>query len=177
MSDANLGKQERIDKAYALAYEYEQKYGSCPQCVLASIMDVFGTVDDAVFKASHSLAGGGGISTTGTCGALVGGVLALSNKYGRNRENFGKGRFLDNHKLAKQLFDRFEAEYGSPICADVQTKVLGRAFNMWDKEDYAAFETAGGHVDKCPRVAGNVAKWVAEMMVELEEVEQKMAKQ
>src|SRR5688572_12477064 len=95
-------KQGKVQQAYARAYEYEQKYGSCPQCVLASLMDVFGTVDDAVFKASHSLAGGGGISTKGTCGALVGGILALGNKYGRNRENFAKGRFLDNHKLAKQ---------------------------------------------------------------------------
>ena len=28
--------QRTPERAYALAYEYEQTYGSCPQCVLAA---------------------------------------------------------------------------------------------------------------------------------------------
>lgn len=159
--------REIIDRAYSLGYENEQKYGCCPQCVLAAIQDVLGVVDDATFKASHGLAAGGGLSTGGTCGALAGGMLALSAVCGRDRAHFGNGRFMQSYKLGKRLHDRFVAEFGSPICAEVQTTLLGRSFDMWDAMDFKAFEEAGGHRDKCPRVAGTVASWTAEMLIEV----------
>jgi C_GCAxxG_C_C family probable redox protein len=165
--------QEIMDRAYALAYENEQKYGCCPQCVLAAIQDVLGVVDDATFKASHGLAGGGGLSTGGTCGALSGGMLALGSRYGRERAQFANRRFRHSFRLAKQLYDRFVAEFGSPLCAGVQTGLFGRSFDMWDARDYEAFEEAGGHRDKCPHVAGKVASWTAEMLLEAEAVPQK----
>jgi C_GCAxxG_C_C family probable redox protein len=162
-------KQEIIDQAYSLAYENEQKYGCCPQCVLAAIQDVLGNVDDATFKASHALAGGGGLSTRGTCGALSGGMLALSAKYGRDRANFDTGHFMQSYRLGKRLYDQFVAEFGSPICAEVQTGLFGRSFDLWDGKDFEAFEEAGGHRDKCPSVAARVAAWTAEMLIEAEE--------
>ncbi len=155
-----------IEKAYSLAYGYEQTHGNCPQCVIAAIQETFGGIDDAVFKAAHALAGGGALSTAGTCGALVGALLAVSSRYGRDRENFGKGRYLLNNQLAKRIFDRFVAEFGSPICSQVQTRLMGRSFDMWDGEDYKAFLAAGGHDDKCPAVSGKAARWVAELLVE-----------
>jgi C_GCAxxG_C_C family probable redox protein len=161
--------QEIIGRAYALAYENEQKYGCCPQCVLAAIQDVLGIVDDATFKASHGLAGGGGLSTGGTCGALSGGMLALSARYGRDRAHFGDGRFTQSYRLGKRLYDRFVAEFGSPLCAEVQTRLFGRPFDMWDAKDYRAFEEAGGHRDKCPSVTGRVASWTAEMLIEAQQ--------
>ncbi len=154
------------EKAYALAYHYEQTYGNCPQCVIAALQETFGGIDDAVFKAAHALAGGGALSTAGTCGALVGALLVVSSRYGRDRENFGKGRYLLNNQLAKRIFDRFVAEFGSPICSQVQTRLMGRSFDMWDAEDYKAFLAAGGHDDKCPAVSGKAALWVAELLAE-----------
>lgn len=162
-------KQAMIEKAYALAYENEQKYGCCPQCVLAAIQDVLGSVDDATFKASHALAGGGALTTGGTCGALSGGMLALSAKFGRDRANFANGPFTKSYKLSKRLYERFVAEFGSPICAQVQTGLFGRSFNLWDRKDYNAFEEAGGHQDKCPSVVGRVAAWTVEILCEMEE--------
>ena len=47
-----LGEQ-KSDKAYRLAFEYESKYGCCPQCVIAAIEDVFNLKMDDVFKAGH----------------------------------------------------------------------------------------------------------------------------
>jgi len=166
--------QALIDKAYSLGYEYEQKYGCCPQCVLGAIQDVLGIVDDSIFMASHCLAGGGGLSTGGTCGALAGGMLALGAKYGRDRANFDKGRFIQSYKLGKQLHDLFVAEFGSPICAEVQKKFMGRSFDMWNAKDFKAFEEAGGHLDKCPKVTGTVAKWATEILIKMEnETQQK----
>ena len=98
--------------------------------------------------------------------ALTGGVMALGCKYGRSRENFAKGRFLDSYVRAKKLHDRFVQEYGSTICRDVHKKIFGRTFNLWDAKEYKEFESAGAHRDKCPMVAGKVAKWVAEILTE-----------
>ena len=161
--------QEMIGRAYSLGYDNEQKYGCCPQCVLAAIQDVLGVVDDATFKASHGLAAGGGLSTEGTCGALAGGMLALSARYGRDRAHFGNGRFLQSYELGKRLHEQFVAEFGSAICGEVQTRLMGRPFNMWDPKDFKAFEEAGGHRDKCPKVTGAVASWTTEMLIEAAE--------
>lgn len=167
MTDINPeNKQQLMDKANALACEYEQKYGCCPQCVLAAIQDVVGIGNDETFKASHSLAGGGALLGTGTCGALLGGMLALGAKYGRDREHFSSGPNSQSFKLGKKLYNQFVEEYGSPICADVHTRLFGKSYNLWNKEEYQAFEDAGAHVDKCPLVAGKVAAWTVEIMLE-----------
>lgn len=155
-----------VEQAYAIAYKYEQTHGNCPQCVLAAIQETIGGIDDATFKAGHALAGGCALTTAGTCGALSGALMAISSHFGRDRANFGKGRFLNNYQLSKKVVDRFVAEYGSPICADVQAKIMGRSFNMWDAEDFKAFEAAGGHKDKCTAVAANAAAWAAEVILE-----------
>ena len=152
------------EKAYALAYENEQKYGSCPQCVLAAIHDTFGIASDDVIKAGHALAGGGALAGDGMCGALTGGILALGCQFGRERKDFGK-RNLKSFEVARKLRDRFVAEYEGITCHSVQKKIFGKTFNLWDKDEYKAFNDAGGHTDKCPAVAGNVAKWVAEILL------------
>jgi C_GCAxxG_C_C family probable redox protein len=155
-----------IRRVHDRAFEYEQKYGSCPQCVLGAIQDELGIITDDVFRAAYALGGGVGLSTEGTCGALTGGVIALGCKYGRSRQNFAKGRFLKSYEYAKKLHDRFLQEYGSTICRDVHKRLFGRTFNLWDSKEYEEFEKAGAHRDKCPMVVGNVAKWVAETLKE-----------
>lgn len=162
-------RQQMVDRSYAIAYEFEQKYGSCPQCVLSAIQQVFEIGSDDVLKASHVLAGGGGLTRQGTCGALVGAMMAVSVKYGRDGANLGNGLYMDSFALAKQIFNRFVAEFGSPICGDVQTKVLGQSYDFWTPKEFAAFEAAGGHVDKCPRVGGAAARIAAEVLLEAEE--------
>lgn len=133
--------------------------------MLAAVQDVFGISSDDVFKAGHALAGGSGLTGNGTCGALSGGILALGCMYGRERENFAQN-IMKPYKLAKELHDKFVEEYGSCICRDVQKKIFGRSFNLWDPSEYKEFEKMGGHKDKCPEVVGKVARWVAEMLLE-----------
>jgi hypothetical protein len=45
-------------------------------------------------------------------------------------------------------------------------KLFGRTFNLMDSKDYEAFIKAGGHVDKCPSVSGNAAKWTVEIILD-----------
>jgi C_GCAxxG_C_C family probable redox protein len=157
--------QEILDKAYNLAFKYEATYGSCAQCVVRAIQEVFSLDLESVIKATYALAGGLGLTGEGTCGALAGGVMALSSMYGRGLNEMDKGRFLKSYMLAKDLHDKFVAEFGSCICRDVQNKIFGRSFNLWDSQEYKEFEKMGGHRDKCPDVAGKVARWVAEILL------------
>jgi len=159
-------KDEIPQKAYDLAFQYEAKRGSCPQCVLAALKETLDVGDEAVFQASHGLTGGTSLSSKGTCGALAGGMIAISCLVGRTYQEFHDGekkRLV--FKYTKLLYDKFTEEYGSPLCCDVQTKLFGRSYNLLDKQEYEAFEKAGAHVDKCPSVAGNAAKWTAEIIL------------
>ncbi|MFH1101958.1 MAG: C-GCAxxG-C-C family protein [Methanobacteriota archaeon] len=155
------------EKAYHLAYTYEGKLGSCPQCVLAALMETIKVGDEQVFQSAHGLTGGTSLSSQGTCGALAGGLMAISTLVGRTYQEFQDGEKKSLvFKYTKRLFDRFLEEYGSPLCCDVQKQLFGRCYNLRDKEEYAAFEQAGAHVDKCTSVAGNVAKWTTKIILD-----------
>lgn len=148
-----------------LAYKYEQDFGGCSQAVVGAFKEALGVVSDGVFKASTGMAGGVGLMGH-TCGALLGGVLILSTYLGREFKDFPdpEGQRFESFRLAKKLVERFEAEYGSQKCTDIQTKIMGRPYDIWTERD--EFLAAGGHDDKCPAVCANAAKWVVEILVE-----------
>jgi len=158
-------REEILEEVYNLAFKYEAELGSCPQCVLAALMETLDVGDPNTIKAIDALAGGTTLSTEGTCGALVGGLLAISSIVGREYDDFKSGKRKRRvFKYAKKLYDKFVEEYGSLICKDVHKKIFGRTFNLLNLKDYAEFEKAGAHLDKCPVVSGNVAKWTAEII-------------
>ena len=145
------------------AYDYEATDG-CSQCVLAAIKEVVGLVDDNVFKAATGLTGGIGLSGSG--GPHRRGFA--SHARGRTYDNFAdpdRTRF-ESFKLARKLADRYREEFGSLICKDVQTKLMGRSFDLFDPDDYKAFLAAGGHDDKCTAVAGKTARMAVELLME-----------
>jgi len=160
-------KEEILEKVYNLAYKYEAERGSCPQCVYSAIMETLDIGDPHTVKAADALAGGTALSTEGTCGALVGGLMAISSVVGRTYEDFsaneGKRRVF---QISKKLYDRFIEEYGSPLCKDIHMKLFGRTFDFFDPKEYDEFEKMGAHVDKCTSVSGNVARWTAEIILD-----------
>ena len=149
------------------AYSYEQRIGSCPQCVLVALMDTFGIGDKLTIKAVDALAGGTALSTEGTCGALIGGMLAIGFLAGRTYEDFLKGKKKRRvFTPAQKLYDRFISTYYSPVCKHVQVAIMGRSFDLRSGKDYLAFKQSGGDTDKCPLVAANVARWTSEIIIE-----------
>ncbi|MGQ9639785.1 MAG: C-GCAxxG-C-C family protein [Candidatus Bathyarchaeia archaeon] len=156
-------KEEAMKRAYELGFNFERSHGSCSQCVFAAASKVMKIGDAKIFKAIDPIAGGFSRSGDGTCGALSGGAAAIGCKYGRE-EFSNPGDREKCMRLTMKLHDRFMEEYGSVICKDVQKKIMGRSFNLWDPKDYEEFEKAGGHTDKCPDVVGKVAKWTVEIL-------------
>jgi C_GCAxxG_C_C family probable redox protein len=155
-------KQALADQAYHKALKCELEYGCCPQCVLATIQETLGLIDDQTIKASHGLSGGGGLLGYGACGALTGGLMALSAKRGRDRDKLDKGRFINNFKKGKELVERFREEFGGVTCAELQRQFTGRTYDMWDEEEYKKFDEDRG--TQCAHATGTVTKWVIEML-------------
>ncbi len=150
------------EQAYEKALKYELSYGCCPQCVLATVQETVGIVDDQTIKASHGLSGGCGLSGDGICGALVGGLMALSAKYGRDHDKFAKGLCMNSFRKAHELTERFREEFGGVTCKELQYQFTGRNYDMWDPEEYKAFEAACGK--RCADATGTVTKWVVETL-------------
>ncbi|MFQ6065851.1 MAG: C-GCAxxG-C-C family protein [bacterium] len=91
--------------------------------------------------------------------------MAISYLFGRSRKEFEENISSKRATfLAKKVHDRFTEEYGSCLCKEVQTKIFGRSFNLWNEEEYKAFEEAGAHIDKCPTVVAKAAAWTAEIL-------------
>lgn len=155
-------KQVVAEQAYQKALQYELDYGCCPQCVLATVQETVGYVDDSTIKASHGLSGGGGLMGHGACGALTGGLMAISAKFGRDRDKLDTGRCINNFKKTKTLVERFRQEFGGITCQDLQKNFTGRTYDMWNADEYKAFSDARGK--QCAHATALVTKWVVEML-------------
>jgi len=149
-------------EAYDKALKYELDYGCCPQCVLAAVQETVGVIEDSVIKASHGLSGGGGLTGQGACGALTGGLMALSAKRGRDRDKLDKGRYINNFRKGQELVERFRAEFGGVTCEELQRRFTGKTYDMWNPEEYKAFDQARG--EQCARATATVTRWVVEMI-------------
>lgn len=159
---ASKDKSQLAEQASTLAYNDEIKFGCCPQCVLKAVQSTVGYVTDETIKASHGLSGGGGLMGLGACGALTGGLLALSAKRGRAHDKFEKGKFVGNFQLGQKLVQRFQEEFGGITCQELQQQFTGQTYDMWDEEQYKAFTTARGK--KCANATSMVTRWVVEML-------------
>ncbi len=161
-SITTYSREQAREMAYQLGREYEKKAHYCPQASLAALQDVFHFKDDALFKSLFGFHGGAGDSGIGMCGALVGGVAALSYFFGRTRSEFDLA--IGNcHAtgLVKKLVDLFNKEFEGIRCRDCQKKMFGRELDFWKEEDLVLFEEMNGHGEKCPHVVGTGASLAA----------------
>ena len=160
-----MNKEDKLalaDKAYDTAMDYELEYGCCPQCVLTAVQETVGLVDDQTIKASHGLSGGGGLMGKGACGALTGGLMALSVKRGRDKDKMHKGRFINNFNKGRELVERFQNEFGGITCEELQKKFTGKTYDMWNAEEFTEFDKDRGK--QCAHATGTVTRWVVEML-------------
>jgi C_GCAxxG_C_C family probable redox protein len=162
-----MDRQDFLDRVYRIAFDYEKENRGCAQSVLAALQDAFEMRNDEVFKAASGLSGGVGLSTHGSCGALCGGAMAIGMLFGRERRNFkdpDRVRWVA-YRLGKQLSDRFEREYGSVICSQIQSSYLGRNYDLLDSTDYVDFDKVAYQQNKCPHLAGTAAVMAAEIIL------------
>jgi len=158
-----------LETAFQAAKHYEMKSGGCPQCTLAGIFDALAIDNDDIFKAATGLADGIGLTGSGHCGALSGGVLAISYLFGRDKKDFGDiMKLVEANLLSKKLVERFMEKYGTLRCAELQTSFFGRFFNLLDPNDLQAALEAG-LLDRCSTLVGEVARMTTEIILEARE--------
>jgi C_GCAxxG_C_C family probable redox protein len=153
-------KNELMEKAFQLGFDYEKTYRGCSQCTIAAIQDTLDIREDNIFKAATGLAGGGGLTGIGVCGGYVGSIMIISWLCGRERAHFADPE--KKRHIAFALSRKFTGEYiqafGSIICRDIQTHIFGRPYYIADPREHEAFEAAGGHDDKCTNVVGKASR-------------------
>ena len=161
--------QEIIATAYKHGFEYEKTFHGCAQCSVGALYEVFPELrNEDIFKSASGLGGGVGLTCKGHCGALSGGVMVLSQVYGRELSEIAdpERKRAVAFRLGEKMAQNFLDEYGTIICEKIHKKVMGRPFSLLDPLDKQAFEDARGHTTACPSVVGNGVRWAAELLIE-----------
>lgn len=171
----NLSRDELLDKAYELGFNSEKYNYSCSQSVVAAIYWML-ELDESVVRAATSLSGGTAEQFSGTCGSLVGGLMALGCFLGRPAHKLSSDEKKPSSVNAlyasmgppQELAERYWNEYGSILCPHIQRQLFGRTWWLLDSEELAKFEAAGGHSDpdKCCHVVGKGARWAMEILID-----------
>jgi len=146
------------DKAFKLAESYEKKYTGCAQTTIAGISDALNIDIDNIFKAASGLADGLGLTRNGTCGALMGGAMVIGYLFGRERRDFeDMMKPMKSYLLCKKLHNDFLKIYGTCRCWDIQMSLMGRTFDLLDKDEFKKARDFG-IFEYCSKIAGNAAK-------------------
>ena len=120
-------KAKILDRVAKAAYDNNRAYEGCARCVLHALQTHLNITDSqsftAAFKASTALSAG--VARKGeTCGALLGGLLALGLETGTvNLHDFSG--YVDTMSVASSVFDRFKEKYGTVKCFEIQENCLG----------------------------------------------------
>jgi C_GCAxxG_C_C family probable redox protein len=154
-------REEAVQLAYDLGFEYELHAHFCPQASLAALMDVFHMRDDTLFRSVFGFHGGSGNRGIGPCGALAGGITAIGFFFGRTRSEFDMMAInCTATPLVAELVDQFESEFEGIRCRDCQKHEFGREIDFSKEEDKTYFEENEGH-RKCAHVVGRGAALAA----------------
>ncbi|MCX6004465.1 MAG: C-GCAxxG-C-C family protein [Chloroflexi bacterium] len=155
-------KEERLNQLEQKAGDYEELFGSCAQGTLLALQEQFNLGDSCTLKAATAMPG---IALRGeTCGAVVAAIMALGLAFGREKpEDFAAVQRTTS--AARKLCKRFEEEFGSCNCRDVQHHIFGRSYNLTDPNDQKEFVKADA-IKKCRAPAGKAARIAGEMILD-----------
>ncbi len=151
-------KEALVREAERRGYFYDKYTGCCSQATLLTLQELFGLGNELTYKAASGFFGG--ISRAGlTCGALIGGVMALGLKYGREQPSpqRTRGEMAD---AGIRLVRWFEREYGATSCREL----IG--YDLTDERAREEFMVSAVHEEcfkRCGKVAGKAAEIINEL--------------
>ncbi len=175
MGVAKIPEGRILFEAESRAFQYALNYKNCCQCTLLALQELFDLTSDEALKSSTGFVGG--IGRTGSvCGALIAGVMAFGLLYGRDLETMKHpdASFRNQQReeiesrlclLSRELCDRFQKEFESILCDEIERKLMGRSFDKWDPKDREEKARLGGYERHCPGVMAKGARWAAEIIL------------
>jgi len=142
--------------------DYEELFASCSQGTLLALQEHFNLGNADVLKAATAMPG---MALRGeTCGAVVAGMMALGLAFGREKPD-DLAAVSRTTAACRKLCKRFETEFGSCNCRDVQHHIFGRSFNLTDPREGMEFVKANA-IKKCRLPAERAARITGELILE-----------
>ncbi len=124
---------------------------NCCESTLYGLKKCLGIENDDIPKIGTPF--GGGIGREGhVCGSLIGGLIILGFKYGR--ESIKEER-KPSYEAARRLLEKFKDEYGTIDCAEITELDLQDEQQVEEEKEYV-------HENICRPLVQNVCKWVQE---------------
>ena len=144
--------------------QYMQHSHHCAQSSFLALMEQFGLDGDQVFKALTPLPG---IAERGeTCGAVTGPLMAMGLIYGRDIQQMEDwDTYQESLIPAGRFCDRFEKEFGTTLCHEVQETKFGRCYRLTDPDELQDFQNAGA-TEQCSAVVRSAVRMAAEIILE-----------
>ena len=168
-------KQEILDRVERRAAAYDYEFSGCGQMVILALQQEFKLPGGmAPFKAA-TFCGRATSGVGGTCGALIGSIMAIGLASGRdqiedplwpNPEDVGETRFPKSVEIMRKFYKRFEEALGSLKCREIQEKLLGKSYDPENRDESQRFEHEGGR-EACSKCVGKAARLAAETLMEM----------
>ena len=160
----NGSKDEILDRVAKKAGDHEEISVSCSQGTLLALQEEFKlSGGEDVIKAATFLPG---IASRGeTCGAVIGGLMALGLAFGTNKIRNPESTPEEKEEMyafreaACRFCEEFKKEFGSTMCGDIRLQLMGRRYNTTDPKERQQFLDDGG-ARKCrvpPERASRIA--------------------
>jgi len=155
-----VSREKILDAIAVQAFDSLDVYGNCCRSTLWAIQTHLRKEEPATLKASSVLAGG--ICGTGqTCGAVLGGLIAIGEILGS--ENFRDvASYQSANARAKEFVDGIHETFGSTCCFDIQRSVMGWCCD--DPTKAAEWQEAGGPL-ACASVCAEASRRAAAIIL------------
>lgn len=138
-----------------IAEEFKKGF-DCSQVVLKSFADRLGIDGEEAYKIAACFGGGMGV-TGGTCGAIVGAMMAIGIKYGQYDFEHMEQKDIMRDKRS-QFFEKIKDKYPSVLCKDV----LG--YDLTNPADLSVILEKGLFFSVCPVAVADVITALDEVL-------------
>ncbi len=128
---------------------------NCSQSVLLAMCQHWGVENDLVPKIATGFGGGMGRSGS-VCGAVTGGVMALSIRYGANEPSVEKR--LQTYEYTRKFLEQFEKRNGGILCKDL----IG--FTLADPDEHEKAVKDGVFQKRCPTYVQSAIEILLELI-------------
>jgi hypothetical protein len=142
MVELKTTRENIINKAEELAIKYEAMYKGCAQTTFLTVVDALRwgglelipvPVEDKLYPGISMLSAGVCMTAEGTCGAMVGGTMAIGLAIGGSRDSTDVSATRNAAAMIRNtLLEKCYLDYRSILCKDIQRKYFGKAWDLAD---------------------------------------------
>jgi C_GCAxxG_C_C family probable redox protein len=165
-------REEILKRVSKKAGDYEEISISCSQGTLAALQEEFKLGGgEAVMLAATFMPGLA--SRKETCGAVIGGLMALGLAFGRDRVHNPEpntpetmAQVLQAREKAWRFCEEFKKEFGSTMCGVIRPDIMGRDYNSMDPVERQQFFDDDGP-RKCRVPPEKAARIAAKIILEM----------